>query len=190
MQSAERTSAVTQEPFDQVLLGFAQEFPCPSRADVFLSLKSVTWRKSCMPFKNRRRSFLYNRYYATFREDGKGAVLRDCSHPPASYSFTEFNDPEKHIALCCGEWDLSNQRTHRHHIGNSFKAVFRQTPPCCFMGWGVHRPMWCQKCQPTDMSHGTSSSSPSVRWERKPSNSMVAPWQPLWFSLNNAVICI
>lgn len=104
MQSAEHKSAVTQESFDQVLLGFAQEFLCASRADAFLSPKSVTWTKSCMPFKTGRRSCLYdNRHYATFRENGKGAILRDCSHPPTSCSLIEFNDPEKHIALCCEE---------------------------------------------------------------------------------------
>lgn len=36
--SVEHTHYVTQELFDQVLLGFAQEFPGASRADVLLSV--------------------------------------------------------------------------------------------------------------------------------------------------------
>lgn len=77
-----RAPSSSLELFDQVLLAFAQEFPCASRAGAFLSLKSVIWTKSCMPFKTGRRSCLYdNRHYAAFRENEKGAVLRDRSHP-------------------------------------------------------------------------------------------------------------
>lgn len=82
MQSADSTSAVTQALFNQVLLSFAEEFPCACRTDTFLSLKSVTWTKSYMAFETGRRSGLYkSRHFATFRKKGKGPLLRDCSHP-------------------------------------------------------------------------------------------------------------
>ena len=44
--------AITQESFDQILLGFSQEYPGASKSDGLLSQMCATWTEHSVPLKS------------------------------------------------------------------------------------------------------------------------------------------